>query len=639
LKKNLLHPKRNAKATTKNPLIPEPLPLSTALVDARHLMTSPWVRMFQRMLVSITDGSIGGGGSGGAGGEGPPGSEYAGVVSTFTLDTPYYKEDGTGQMTLYLPFHWIRPSDPDSGYIGSEVWWINKDGVHRKLSDLTTGNGTVVELHEFPVDDDEYWDVEFYLLSSSTSGQNTYHPGPNPEDTPRILTRIYGPALTVINVPLFKAFIRYSKDEFGNNIYYFDGSWGVVNKALNPRWQGVKVAMKTSDLAAPLKYVTGIVTDNPGTFKSETYPLQMHEVPDFDYFYMYAISVDVNGRENSYLASPRAGPLILSEQGGTIKNENLPLMDTANFAAGTEPVTFVAGVVDGNGYLPTSVALKTTVVFNNTDRRLYRWDASVLKYKVVGTATDIDASTITAGMIKAGAVTSYQMAAQEILVGPLPFGGVDSDRRPILLQVQNAQRIMMGFFGEYAGYQGIYALNARFGPSFVSPTIECTALGIFIHGSKDYPVEFQIDSATEDYVRMSKTTFDPTYQTLAVQVSDSGKGPNGIKSNQCFHASRGVVLYEGTKVSGVINHLQIGALARNPNYGVGEVVLYDDNHIQRVYLSCVDVNMAGPPRIGFVRAERFDCGGAPGVMNQNYDVLLAGGGQVQLRIRGGLIVQ
>lgn len=543
---------------------------------------------------------------------GPVGSEHAANVTGFALVNPYYGKNGQGQKTLYLPFQWIKPDDRI--YQGGIIVMIRGDGTHYPLTGLETDSSQVCELQQFPATGATEA-VTFYFKSVSTSGDvNTYkagYPG-DPTATPAIAITLTGPADTTPQVAVFTASIVYAKDEFGNNLYGYSGTWSNPNKALFPEYQGVKIAR--ADSAGNNRIdLTGVL---PGTsFQTDLWP-----VTPASGIYLYAISVDVNGVERAILNSPRIGPLFITAQGGTISNDALPDLDVANFAAGVEPLTFVNAPPDLNGWL--NVPKQTTEVFNQNDQRLYRWDTNIGRYRVVGSALDIVASTITGGLIKAGAITSLHMAAQEILVGPLPSGGTPAvDARPPIFKVEGPTRNMVGFFGTYQGWEGIYALNLRVGPNFTTPMLEANSSGLFIKGSATNNVVFEIvGSALGDYVRMSPITFDPSYNSIGVLVSNATGGV------QSYHVSRGLIAYE--------NSNKIFALARNPNWAAGELVLYGPNDANtiRVLLTGVEAGVGK----GIVRADRFDCASSPG-QTVTYTVNLSSGGTATLTFKGGLL--
>jgi hypothetical protein len=529
---------------------------------------------------------------------GPPGNEFADEVLAFRLVNPYYGKDGSGQKTLYLPFEWNKPND--RRYQGGIIVMLRGDGVHYTLTGLETGTSQVCELLQYPTVPEP---VTFYILSVSTSGNvNEYEPGV----TPSISFTLQPPPETTPVVSAFQATINYGKDEFGNNVYGYSGTWAKPNKVFFPEYQGVKIAKAAADGTNRVD-LTGIETEQ--SFKTSMWPVQPESA-----IYLYAISVDVNGVERAITTSPRIGPLTITAQGGTITNDALPDLNVADFAAGVEPLTFINAAPDVNGMV-TGVPKQTTEVFNEYDKRLYRWTTNA--YKVVGSALDIEAATIVGGLIRAGAVATHHMAAQEILVGPLPSGGTAADARPPIFKVENLTRQMVGFFGTYQGWEGVYALNLRVGPNFTVPMLEANASGLFLKGTTANPVSFELTGgAVGDFIRMSPVTFDPTYGSIGFLVSSS----NNI--SQSYQVSRGLIAYE--------NSNKIFALARNPNWAAGELVIYGPNDPNTIRVLITGVE-AGTAR-GIVRADRFDCGGSPGMTTGGLVTL------TRINVLGGIVI-
>lgn len=136
-------------------------------------------------------------------------------------------------------------------------------------------------------------------------------------------------------------------------------------------------------------------------------------------------------------------------------------LTAAEFASSIEPVSIVSA-------LPG--AKTTSTVFNTTDGKLYRWNG--LAYVRVMTGADIKAELsvdqLTAGQIAAGAISTQQLAATEILVG----GGGNKCPR---FRVNDAFGTMIGFIGDdQAGFVGAWFSRARFGGTFGSPAMDAS---------------------------------------------------------------------------------------------------------------------------------------------------------------------
>jgi hypothetical protein len=202
------------------------------------------------------------------------------------------------------------------------------------------------------------------------------------------------------------------------------------------------------------------------------------------------------------------------------------------------------------------------------------------------------------------------MATNELLVGPTPGGGGASTDRPPIFKVNDGTGTMVGLFGTYLGWQGIYALNLRVGPNFATPLMECSNLGLTITNSKFTIIAGGGASAIE----MSPAYFDPTYSVLAVKATDNAGATTNL-------VSRGVVIYNGLSKSCSLNrHPTVAACGEMVLYNGGLIVIHADSST------------------GVVRAERFQSGASPGVFGPVTRTLsLSGGGTTTLTVTGGLV--
>lgn len=590
---------------------------------------------------------------------GPSGSEYAQNVTGLNLVNPRYGKNAAGQKALLLPFVWQKPVG-DRAYTGCILVMIREeDGVftHYPLTGLESDDNQIVELNEYPTEPEE---VTVYAKSVSNARINEYVPGypGDPTATPAITFTINPPPETTPLVEAVQATVFYAKDEFGNNVYGYSGSWANPNKNFYPEYQGCRVywAKRTTESnITEQKELTGI---EPGTsFKTSAWPL----VPDSG-VYLYFVSFDVNGKPRggyvvdgdeekvNLAASPSIGPLFVTAQGGTISNDALPDLDVADFADGIEPITFVyseennANPAEGYITLPKS----TTHVFNTWDNKLYRWWPSLSKYKQIGGGADTEFNGIIVGKVAAGAIRTRELAANEILVGPTPDSaggdGIASTDRPPIFKVNDSGGTMVGFFGTYSGWQGIYGLNLKVGPSFADPTLEASSTGLTLRGTKaaGRNVTFELIGGgiarPNDYIRMSPFEFDPTYGSLVVKVGSP------VDNTEALLASRGLAIFGGGRM--------LAAIARNPGMvwttsAAGEIALYapyadspsgdPPSYPVRVLLTAIgktNVSTGAPEALGVVRADRFDAGTAPGYTSPGDTYQAAN----TIWVRGGIVV-
>lgn len=586
---------------------------------------------------------------------GSTGQEYAGLITGQRLVDPYYGKAGSGQKVLNLPLQWNEPAD--TSYFGALITLQRPGRAEETITGTVTDDRFSYVMPDFPVAPEA---VTFRFYSVDGAGNvNTFQSG----TTPELTVTLNPPPATLPRVQTgsFTASVVYGKDEFGGNTYGYEGAWVNPDKAIYPEYQGVKVFWTKTRTLSDRRDLTGIVTEQK--FKTAMWPLAADSG-----IWLYAISVDVNGVEAPFHAedTPHVGPLFVTEQGGTISNDALPDLDVANFADGIEPIKFVTQPVASDGTLSIAKG-ETTTVFNTTDDRLYRWQDAIGKYKQIGGGPDISANEIqshhlisdavTAGKVAAGAIKTRELAGNEILVGPSMAGLGNPADRPPILKVNNATGSMVGLFGTYAGWEGIYALNLRVGPSFAFPILEATASGLFLKAQSNDPnkaFSFRMTGPLGGYVLMDTTTYDASYASLGVLCSDPGDVNKAI---QTWHVSRGIVLqsWDGSFTRKLL------AAVRHPSWDAGEVILYNrnDSYIApnasrtRVYLSALDPDNPSVAK-GVVRADVYQTT-SPLLEDSDEEsrmlgfvrhtgrtgtvtVALADGGSLILHFRGGILV-
>lgn len=161
-------------------------------------------------------------------------------------------------------------------------------------------------------------------------------------------------------------------------------------------------------------------------------------------------------------------------------------LTAAEFAAGYAPVRLVSSV-------PSSYA--GDFIVNTTDRKLYRWNGSSYVRPMPGSdiKLELELDKLTAAQIAAGAVTTTQLAGNEIQVGPV--SGL-----PPRFVVKDSGGATIGAIGEWSGFSGLWAANGRFGGSFSSPIIELTSAGGLIKNAS-----FEIVAGGTKYVYINPT--------------------------------------------------------------------------------------------------------------------------------------
>ena len=143
---------------------------------------------------------------------------------------------------------------------------------------------------------------------------------------------------------------------------------------------------------------------------------------------------------------------------------------TAAFASTIRPVEIV-------NTLPTVFTNypEGSVVFLTTNDKLYRSTGSA--WTVATDGADIVANSITGGKIAAGAISTTELFAGEILVGQ--GGG-----KPTRFTVKDSVGNTIGFIGDNgAGFVGAYLINLRVGTDINNPVILASSSGVSINGA------------------------------------------------------------------------------------------------------------------------------------------------------------
>lgn len=147
-------------------------------------------------------------------------------------------------------------------------------------------------------------------------------------------------------------------------------------------------------------------------------------------------------------------------------------LTTAEFASGYAPVVLYGGV-------PPAYFIGNTV-YDTVNSRLYRWTGSGYARAMSGadikaelavdklTANEISANSITSGLIASGAITTTQLAGNEISVGPVSGS-------PPRFVVKDSGGVTIGAIGEWSGFTGLWAANAKFGGTFSAPKISLSS--------------------------------------------------------------------------------------------------------------------------------------------------------------------
>jgi len=255
-----------------------------------------------------------------------------------------------------------------------------------------------------------------------------------------------------------------------------------------------------------------------GRFRTDFQPVQGTVLSPLIIPFLF-VSVDSNGRANTYQSGITPEVNVRTPEQENILNLAYALpasLVTAAFAASIRPVALVSGLPA----LPSSDYPAGSLAYNTGTGSLYRvastgtfWQAAV------NGAADILANSVGAGVIQAGAISTTQLAAAEILVGA--GGG-----KPTRFRVNDAVGSMVAFIGDnQAGYVGAYMLNLRVGPDINNPVIAASSSGVGINGAS-------FTLTLSGIVTSIANQFDPYLGNYTgLKVSQVSQGYVGVSSS------------------------------------------------------------------------------------------------------------
>jgi hypothetical protein len=273
-----------------------------------------------------------------------------------------------------------------------------------------------------------------------------------------------------------------------------------------------------------------------------------------------------------------------------------------------------AGTIIGSITAEQGVTIDASVIQGEISGENVTVDASIIEGTISGGNVNIDATRVTLGVmqgtrvenvrgetINIGSVDSSRLNATEIRVG----GG---GSKPGKFTVFNSSGSEIGFIGVNGATEGGWFKTLGVGGTTKdTPVIKADALGKVTITNAD----FTISTASNGVVNISTTTFDPTYSSVGVGVTDQ----SGMYKTTTV--SKGFVGYYGAS--------QLYSLNVDPGAPTcGELVLRNNGTINLV-LSGVD---------GACSASRYVVRGRGN--GYNADVAIPGG--LTLRIAHGLII-
>jgi hypothetical protein len=366
------------------------------------------------------------------------------------------------------------------------------------------------------------------------------------------------------------------------------------------------------------------IIDDLGKFADSTRPIPVYEgmptLPNADlpanaYFFNNA---------NGHFYRVDAGGTTATDQGtnpdalaGTMKLYSIGKVNVQSFIgliAANQIGSVNAGTIIGSITAGQSITIDASVLQGTvTAGQDVVINTSVLEGTISGTSVNIDANRVTLGVmqgtrvenlrgetINIGSVDSSRLNATEIRVG----GG---GSKPGKFTVFNSSGSEIGFIGVNGSSEGGWFKTLGVGGTTKdTPIIKADALGKVTITNAD----FTISTASNGSVNISTTTFDPTYSSVGLGVTD----PSGMYKTTTV--SKGVVGYYGAN--------QLFSINVDPGAPTcGEMVLRNNGTIMMV-LSGVS---------GLVDATRFAIRGAGNAYN--IDIPIPGG--LTIRIKHGLV--
>jgi hypothetical protein len=126
--------------------------------------------------------------------------------------------------------------------------------------------------------------------------------------------------------------------------------------------------------------------------------------------------------------------------------------------------------------LPSATYPSGAVAFMTANTKLYRSNGT--SWTSAADGSDIISNSITAGQIAAGAISTTELFAGEILVG-------QGSGKPTRFKVVDSSSNTIGFIGDDSSipFVGAYFVNLRIGPNISTPIISASSSGVSINGA------------------------------------------------------------------------------------------------------------------------------------------------------------
>lgn len=270
---------------------------------------------------------------------------------------------------------------------------------------------------------------------------------------------------------------------FGNNVLiitsdlgetvWFTG--GLFTEPNDPRYGGCKIVrVNGSD---PMKSIEmADVPKGVGKWRSD------FQFPGATVLTIAFLSYDTSNRQNTYVSGLTPTFLATTPAQDITLNlaKVLPAsLTTSAFASTIRPVALFSS----SPGLPSSLYPPGSMGYNTSTFSLLKVDPGGTFWQpAVNGSTDVISNSITAGQIAAGAISTSQLFAGEILVG----GG---GGKPTRFRVNDGFGSMVGFIGDNgSGFIGSYFVNMRIGTNINDPAFYADASQVYL---KNVPLTLQ----------------------------------------------------------------------------------------------------------------------------------------------------
>lgn len=361
-------------------------------------------------------------------------------------------------------------------------------------------------------------DMRMYAISYDYSGrENSLVPGTTPQSDVTInrLTGTSGKEYTevVTNVvpsessPGIKCIVFNA--ESGETQWLVSGTCSEPTGERAALFGGVKVCRLNPSNPNGSIEIANVERTGTGTlsFRSAIQPtLGAANVP------IIFLCYDTSGRINTYVngVTPEF-TAITPGQGVTLNLAKIDpsTMNTAPIASYIIPPMMVSALPG----LPSGSYPAGRMAYRTSDNTMWRVSTSGFSWENIPLGNSAFFKSLTVGQIAAGAIGTYELAAQEILVGS-PSGGGGATK----FRVNDSIGNMVCAIGDFGTFKGFYAINARIGPNINAPNFYADATQVYMQG-----VPVSLNSNGLITLMNNSFLFDASYSFIS--YSSAGVSP------------------------------------------------------------------------------------------------------------------